>query len=343
MTPNDGTSVEAFRYLPDPSPFGYGTPPRSTAPFVRSCGLSTPCPDTSETTNCITTASGAQNCTDTAIDRLIPKSLTDLFRDGASKFAEPVSSIFDIQWRTHLNASDPFSTLGSYLRSATRPISTLILEPGLHVVEGVIVDTIGGGIGFRNHTGPTTKNKYGSTWSEDILFVEPETQCVNLNFTFNFELKESDGTDVAVEVSGLYIKDEGGFSALNRKAPVSSLLYPPSYNGQGEISLRDRAYKAAWLNNYMTLVYFNLTNPEMNDIRRLDAKPGMEIHSNSSATGNTGFSIAFQSVRSSVDYGEYLVLNKSQTSGNPYNVSRDQFSKVGKRASLAASRHLDPG
>lgn len=333
VTPNDGTSIESFHYLRDPSPFGYGTPPRSTAPFVRSCGVDVPCPGRIKTSNCTVLPSGFEICNDTSIDRTIPKSLTDLFRDGASKLAEPVSSMFDIQWRTHLNGSDPMSSLGYYLRSAMRPIATLILEPGLHVVEGVIVDTVNGGIGFRNHTGPAKKNKYGSAWSEDILFVEPETQCVNLNFSFHFELVELKGHNAPVAVTGLYIKDEGGFSALNRTAPVETLRLPPGYNGQGDIDLRDRAYKAAWLNNYMTLVYFNKTNPEMNDITRLDAEPGMEIHSNSSITDSDGFTIAFQSLRTSAEYGEYLVFNKSLTSGNPYNVSRDQFASVGKNDS----------
>lgn len=253
----------------------------------------------------------------------MPDVLKTFFKDGATNFGHSVSSVFDIQWRTHLNAT-------GFLRSAYRQISTLILEPSIHVVEGLIVDTQTGGIGFRNHTGPGKALKYGSTWSEDILFIEPETQCVDLNFTFNFHLEQFDNQPRPV-VRGLYIKDDGGFSNLARKSPVAMLGNPSSYNGQGNIDLRDRAYSAAWLNNFLTMVYFNLTNPDMTNITRIDVEPGMEIQSNSSLPqSSSSFVIEYQSIRSSRSYGEYLVFNKSLTAGNPFNVSVENFESIGK-------------
>lgn len=265
----------------------------------------------------------------------MPEVLRTLFRDGATSFSAPVSSIFDIQWRTHYNASDSFSSLRYYLRSAYRQITTLILEPGLHVVEGLVVDSKAGGIGFRNHTVPSKAHEYGSSWTEDILFVEPETACVSLNFTFNFHLEEK-GSNARPAAAGLHLKDHGGFSNLSRHMPVPNMQLPLHQNGQGELRLKDRAYNAAWLNNYLTLTYFNLTNPDIKNITRIDVEPGMEIGETTNETlkdSNSTFYIEYQSIRSSSFYGEYLVFNDSLP-GNPHNVTSQDFTNIGMTSPL---------
>ncbi len=48
-----------------------------------------------------------------------------------------------------------------------------------------MVDTIRGGIGFRNHTIPT-QVYLGAEWDEDLLWIEPVTECVNLNLSVEF-------------------------------------------------------------------------------------------------------------------------------------------------------------
>lgn len=332
ITPNDSTQLESFKYLPDPSAFGRGTPPRSSAQFTRNCGLNFACPGGNKKEECVQLfEGGAEVCNSSVFDRTIPEELTALFRDGASSFGAPVSSVFDIQWRTHLNASDPHSTLGYYLRSAYRQITTLILEPGLHVVDGLIIDSESGGVGFRNHTVPANTYHYGSTWTEDLLFVEPETQCVNLNFTFNFHLEEQSNATRPV-TRGVFLKDHGGFSNLSRTNPVSTMSTPPRsyYTEQGDLHLRDRAYNVAWLNNFLTLTYFNLTNPDMTNIKRIDVTPGMEIHGDNSTVANdtSSFYLEYQSIRTSSDFGEYLVFNVSG-SDNPFNVTKTDFNDIG--------------
>lgn len=328
VTSNDISSkADEFRYINDSSPFGIGTPARSNAPFTRQCGNDA-CPGGSKTQNCQQKGL-AQVCIDTVFDRSIPSIYSRLFSDGASSFSPSLSSIFDLEWRSHCNATDALGSLGWGLKSAYRQISTLILEPKSHIVEGLIVNTKAGGIGFRNHTVPKGTYPYGSIWTEDLLFIEPKTECVDLNFTFNFHLESKDNV-VRPYVRGIYIKDAGGLSNLSRKAPVNTLDTPSSYNGQGELSLRTRALDAAWLNNYLTLLYYNLTNPDINNITRIDAKPGMEIQTTLDSQVNNSFAIQYQSIRSSTSYGEYLNFTKTGSSGaNPFNVTRNHFSKMG--------------
>ncbi|UNI23166.1 hypothetical protein JDV02_009001 [Purpureocillium takamizusanense] len=329
VTPRGDAQLEHFTYLKDLSPFGAGTPWRSSAPFGRVCGPD-PCPGTVKTQTCEKKGL-AEVCLDVKFDRAIPSSLHDLFGGGATAFSPSVSSVFDIQWRAYFNATDAGGKLGWALRSAYRQITTLILEPDRHVVEGVIVDTITGGIGFRNHTVPGTTYRYGSSWSEDLLFIEPETQCVDLNLTFHFQLEEYDGFPA---LGRTYIVDNGGFWNLSRKAPVPTLTDPWAYNGQGDIDLKSRAYNAAWLNNYLTLLYFNLTNPDMNNIKWIDSKPDMEIQGNSSfqSTNATTFNLLYQAIRSSTTFGEYLSFNKTTNKGiNPYNITANQFSQIGQQ------------
>lgn len=319
--------TDEFRYINDSSPFGIGTPARSNAPFTRQCGNDA-CPGGSKTQNCQQKGL-AQVCNDTVFDRSIPSLYTRLFTDGATSFSPSLSSIFDLEWRSHYNATDAFGSLGWGLKSAYRQMSTLILEPKIHVVEGLIVNTKTGGIGFRNHTVPKATYPYGSTWTEDLLFIEPTTKCVDLNFTFNFHLENKENT-VRPYIRGIYIKDAGGLSHLSRKAPVSNLDTPSSYNGQGELSLQSRALNAAWLNNYLTLLYYNLTNPDMDNITRMDAKPGMKIQTNLDSQVNNSFAIQYQSIRSNTSYGDYLDFTKDKPSGaNPFNVTLNHFSKIG--------------
>lgn len=323
------TSLETFQFIPDLSAFGYGTPPRISAPFTRSCGLDA-CPGLTKNATCVQKGL-AQVCNVSSIDRSIPAPLVNLFRDGPNKFAKPVSSIFDIQWRTYLNASDTFGSARWYIKSAYRQVSMLIPQAKINVVDGLIVDTNVGGIGFRRHTVPEPLHEYGSKWTEDILYVEPETQCIDLNITFEFVLTLDDSTSDP-QVFNLALMDHGGFSNLSRTMP-SIGKYP---NGQGDIDLRQRAYYAAWMANFLTMAYFNLTDRDPKNFTRNDAKLGPVPQMNSSGTGNTTFSVDYQSLMSSITYGEYLAdllakpswRNKT-SKANPFGISKMDFNAIG--------------
>ena len=180
----DDPSLETFQFVKDKTPFGYATPGRVTGPFSRSCGVDT-CPGSWVNRTCVQQGL-LQNCSSVIYGRAIPDLWRTTLREGAEQIDQSVSSIFDIQWRNQFKAFDGYGESGWYLKSGYRQVDILILESTIQLVDGLIVDAKKGGIGFRNHTAPATFHEYGTTWTEDILFIEPETQCVDLNVTFDF-------------------------------------------------------------------------------------------------------------------------------------------------------------
>jgi len=83
----------------------------------------------------------------------------------------------------------------------------LLLDDAQEAVEGLIVDTNTGGIGFWNHTVPFTL-KFGSVWSEDISFILLETECVDTNLTeFSIPSDRLYGG-----VADIALTDRGGFA-----------------------------------------------------------------------------------------------------------------------------------
>jgi hypothetical protein len=348
---DDGQELEAFQFVKDESSFGYGTPPRLAGPFSRDCGRPYVCPGSWENEKCVKLCPECgENCT-TIVGRSIPDVWRTTLREGARQIDQSVSSIFDIQWRVQVNASDTYGELGWYLKSGYRQIGVLILDPTLQLVDGLIVDAKNGGIGFRNHTVPVPVHEYGSTWTEDILFVEPETQCVDLNFTLDYHLSQIN-TD-RLTPRDVFLTDHGGFSALSRTSPLSSKL---EYgNGQGPLDLRERAYKAAWASNFLTLAYFNATGLDSSNITRLDVTPEMTFKKPPSVNSTTcinstislsnrNFKVDYQAIRSSLDFGDYLPLpmncsgrnfNASSTD-NPLAVSVAHFNAVCTQPPLSA-------
>jgi hypothetical protein len=325
VEPPKSQTKTQFSYILDDSPFGYGTPPRADAPFSRNCGPDVACPGSTLNQTC-NKAGSLEICT-SEYDRNIPETLRALYRDGATSFNPSVSSIFDIQWRTYKNATDTSGAAGWSLQSAYRQLSLLILDEGVKPVEGILVDMDTGGIGFRNHTAPQPSPVYGSTWTEDILFVQPETQCVSLNLTVDFQLPIDDTS----AVKNLRLTDRGGFSALPRTSPSLDM----SPNGQLNLNLKERAYKAAWFNNFLTLVYFNATDPDLTNISRINVAEGAAFPITAfsqSARVQLGQDI----FRSNTEFGDYLNLNntasRNQSNGyaNPFGINTGNFSAISK-------------
>ncbi|KAK4099199.1 hypothetical protein N658DRAFT_508848 [Parathielavia hyrcaniae] len=113
---------------------------------------------------------------------------------------------------TPARLADSFGELAWYLKSGYRQIGMFVLNPTLQVVDGLVVDAKNGGVGFRNHTVAVLVHEYGSSWTEDLLFVDPETQCVDLNFTFDYHLSQIDTSRLPPR--DVLLTDHGGFSAL---------------------------------------------------------------------------------------------------------------------------------
>jgi hypothetical protein len=258
--PGKTPTPEAFHYVQDKSPFGYGTPPRTNLPWSRICGLFNlvACPNSPDNITVFSNATGEYERGDW-YDSRVPQYVIDLFESGLSTLNKSVSSMFDIQWRSYswsqINNNSEALLVDNgtaYPVGSFRQISSLLLNDAIVLVEGLIVDMKNGGIGFRNHSAPPSQ-PYGSTWSEDILFVIPETQCVDTNLTLDFSIPK---TTSALTISNLVLTDRGGFANINRHYPTWD-----RNDTQNNPELFRRAYKGAWVNNVWSMFWMNVTNP----------------------------------------------------------------------------------
>jgi hypothetical protein len=333
IEPAGSTTEKQFSYIADRSAFGYGTPLRSGGPFTRFCGTESPCPGTTITQTCATRGL-AEVCNDTIYESRIPEDLASVFIDGAAAVGPTVASIFDMQYRMYRNSTDQYSKLGWYTKPDYRTMSVQILEDKVKLVEGLITDLHDGGIGFRNHTAPDTTLQYGASWPEDILFIEPETECVPLNLSIHAITPPWNFNGRFLE--NISLVDEGGFSDLSPTAPSDSTA---TANEQGKLDLKDRAYRAAWLNNYYTMVFLNITDGSSQTQTRVDSVRGQRVDLGDGKSNN--FTIAFSAIQTNLNYGAYLnfTATKNKTF-NPHNVTALDFRTACKSTLLGTYNPL---
>jgi hypothetical protein len=260
----------------------------------------------------------------------IPNVILDTYSSGTDD-TTTVSNYFDIQWRRYITTSSSFLNNGStYQLGAFRSVQSLILNNSTEPVEGLVVDTVRGAVGLRNHTVPPGF-QYGVTWKEDLLFIEPETVCVDTNLTLDFTIFSTNNT----LIKGVVLTDRGGFINLNQTYPEPDLSNP-----QKNSDLFGRAYKAAWLNNALTALYYNVTNPA-NHSSGIEAFTYLNSYMNKTFTipfnphlGSSGF----DSLVLTPTFGDYLknnlagVANASNPTANvnPFNVVPGNFSDISK-------------
>jgi hypothetical protein len=135
----------------------------------------------------------------------IAANITQVFTGATGASGSTIAGPFDIQWRSFVNYNNPTpedSTLPElrdgfgafdqgrpFTHGLFRYFQQFTLENTTRPIEGLIVSTTDTpGIGLRNHTLPSIPSPYGYTWSEQILWLEPETVCANLNITFDYTM-----------------------------------------------------------------------------------------------------------------------------------------------------------
>lgn len=264
----------------------------------------------------------------------IPAHVIDAFQSGLSSFSASVSSIFDIQYRSITTATDVDDQIidngTAYNIGAYRPLSTLLLSDEIAVYEGLIVDMKNGGLGFRNHTAPPW-TKYGSTWDEDILFVEPESVCVDTNLTLDFDIPTK-SVAVGQEEANMVLTDRGGFVNINRTYPRWDRM-----DSQEHPELWLRAYKAAFVNNYLTMAFMNVTNlgnPDEKAFRYLNSSLGREfsLHWANGETAADFFTVKASSLMFSTAYGGYVVgTDEGKSNYTGFNSSSGADAPIGEQ------------
>jgi hypothetical protein len=270
----------SFSYAQDMTPFGNGSPPRNDMGFNRICGRgSISCPGSNFS---VIRTDNPDNLTynfewPDGYYTNISLETQNLWASGLDIMQSSVSSMFDIQWRSYEIRQQDLSNIlpvrfnytftptvqyydnGSpYVVGGYRPIQGLLSSNGFKIIEGLVVDSARGGIGFRNHTIPSQPSP-AATWTEDILFIVPETSCVDNNLTVDYDLKE-DGLQHSLGPGGiLRLTDRGGFANLESTFNVGGMHMDSS---QDSVRLHDRALFGASKNNAYTMLYMNLTNDE---------------------------------------------------------------------------------
>lgn len=160
LAPADNVQTP-FKYLFDASPFGVGTPPRSNFSFNRICytgdtffSMPIPCPFSDTIAITSTDGNWVNASYPYGYNISIPGTILDIYSSGVGDNTT-ISNFFDIQWRQYTITADSrqvFNNGSLYLVSAFRGMQTLGLNNAIEPVEGLIVDTVNGGIGFRNRT-----------------------------------------------------------------------------------------------------------------------------------------------------------------------------------------------
>ncbi|KAF7326948.1 hypothetical protein MVEN_02588900 [Mycena venus] len=210
-------------FIADTSPLGLATSPRQNYVYGRVCGANGP----------MTCPGGGVNTTVIAADTV-------------SRFNATPYGPFGMQFRRYYNGTAGFHWPMLVPTFATT--ESLILRNGIFAVGGLIVDLDNPGIGLWNHTLPTGTER-GATWSEDVLWLEPVSQCVDTNLTVDYTLQNSPVT--TNQVNNYNLVDHGGFYNLTTEYPTLNR------DGQN-LDLQQHAYKGAVLSNFYTM--FNLGN-----------------------------------------------------------------------------------
>ncbi|KAG8211256.1 hypothetical protein GTR04_1404 [Trichophyton interdigitale] len=315
VSPRKDTKLVDFHYVKDTSPIGYGTPARGDVRFSRICGGFTPqvCPHSNGNLTSFQNSTGEYVSGDW-YDTRVPQHVIDIFQSGLSSQQSSVSSIFDIQWRsyTYSTIEDRPDSLvidngTRYPVGAFRQISSLVLNDRIEAVEGLVVDTKNGGIGFRNHTAPPVE-PFGSSWSEDLLFIVPETQCVNTNLTLDFSIPLKRSESFGNQVANLVLTDRGGFTNIIQKYP-----YWDRNDSQRNPDLWNRAYKAAWINNVWSMAFMNVTNfrnesdPKSKAFSYLDSFVGKKFPLQNNGSSLSSLVIEPDSLITNSFFGYYLM------------------------------------
>lgn len=334
-----------FAYVRDSSPFGIATPPRSNLPFSRTCSQlhgfeqgPIPCPYSDSEV----IFSG--NFTDYTwempygYNTTVPQIVKDIYSSGTRNHPS-ISNFFDIQWRQYTLETDPLKNNGSaFLVGSYRPIITMILNNDIKAIEGLVVDTKTGGVGFRNHTLPQGLS-HGAIWTEDLLFIEPETSCVNLNLSIDFTVNMNTTADLN-PFTDLNLVDHGGFAALNTTYPEYD-----QYDAQNNPVLTARAYKAAFLNNVYSMAYMNITSLRSN-VTRTEPFEYMNSHVGKKYPLQYDGLEVYDGLSVSSEFGKYLQIDSGdeKTYPNPFNITSENFDEISEctySETLPNSRNSD--
>lgn len=189
------------------------------------------------------------------INLTIPVNYTAMFSSATSDKGNTVSGMFDIQYRRwKLDRWEIFEKGQPFVIGDSNHTGSLVSQDDILLREGLIIDMRHNpGIGFRNHTIPIGL-PHGGTWSEDITWIEPVSQCADTNLSIELitdnEAKSFSGG------KAFSIIDRGAFIGLNYTEIESR-----PWNDNQTLDLFGRAHKAARMHNVLMASSLNISLP----------------------------------------------------------------------------------
>lgn len=334
----DPTDDVSFVYAPDSSAFSMATSPRvANTSFTRQCFYATcwaPCPYTEGLVVVKGDRLGMTCSTDDDIlDMKVPQVLRDIYSSGTKSLRTTVSNFFDIEWRQMTTMYNRIYNNGTNVPAGTfRQLQSFALEDEPLIVEGLVVDAANGGVGLRNHTVPLNMPR-GATWSEDLLFLEPDVQCVDQNITLDYKISTSLGSSQGtISMTDFVLTDRGGFVNINHTHP-----YNDTRDGPNLPDLHMRALTAAWNFNRFAMFTMNVSNPWNETEGR---EPFEYINSEIGKTfklPTAQFGLdQYQTLGFLQNFGEFLgfagssVFDDDLEWDNPYNITSEYFTDTRK-------------
>lgn len=252
-----------FIYSSDTSSIGAATLDRNDYNTSRTCGFwaYVSCPGQYEGFSTMQNDSGLYlqwESNNSYISTVIPDNITLMFSSGREGDRATVATPFDLEYRSYILADDPKQRKSALLPDDEQPPDPqvdhyaprtvgqfqygdmIILADDFVIRDGIIADMKNGGLGFRNHTIPATIG-VGTDWTESLLWLEPETICVDNNLTVEFSIPPYYG----VASQNSYLVDNGGVTHKPDHYPFIDLN-----ESQIRPELEARAHKGAVLNNF---------------------------------------------------------------------------------------------
>jgi hypothetical protein len=198
----------------------------------------------------------------------------------------------------------------------------MILDSEPKAIEGLVVNLGEGGIGFRNHTVPDP-TEYGSSWTEDLLFIQPETKCVTMNLTLDFTFANLSKLK-SEAYSDLVLTDRGGFANISPTRP--QVQYASS---QADPDLESRAYAAAWVSNVLAMMYLNVTKRDPGVFRYLNSEVGKTF-----SLSNDDTSMAYDAWTVTTLWADDFLGSSKNSSlnstkySNPFHITSSNFTQA---------------
>ena len=256
-----GSFVTAkFEYAVDSTPLGSETPPRTSYFLSRICADGIlPCPGVEASDFKTIKSWDEQNST--IFESYVSPNISGCFRGGVKSRGDFRASPFEIQFRHYQSfaaETDPANskydgelaearmanTTGSF-----QLVESLVLLDQVINREGIVADLVNGGVGFRNHTVPTRPRlKYGAKWTEDILWMEPVTECIDTNWSVGLGQQLNPVSSYnPLWTTNLWLVNRGGGLDPTQFSDFKRPLVPPSQLDPG---LLFRAHTAGSIFNF---------------------------------------------------------------------------------------------